>query len=41
MYMQMQCRVANDYGFYMIRVVRSIMIDHGLLSESESDSCTP
>ena len=32
----MQCRVANDYGLYMIRVVRSIMIDHGLLSESES-----
>lgn len=35
----MQCRVANDYGFYMIRVVRSIMIDHGLL-KSETKSLT-
>lgn len=40
----MQCNagwLVNDYGLYMIRVVRSIMIDHGLLkSETETESLT-
>ena len=39
----MQCRVANDYGLYMIRVVRSI-IDHELLKSelhlTRSCSCS-